>query len=233
MNTGDIIHLVSIWAIPVLLAITLHEAAHGYVADLLGDDTARQRGRLSLNPLRHIDPFGTVLLPAMLILFNAPILFGYAKPVPVHFGRLRFPKRDMVLVALAGPGANLAIAIVAVLLSHLAVLLPESASTWTLLNLRNAVVLNLVLALFNMLPLPPLDGGRVLVGLLPPPLDRKLASLERYGIVILLALLFVIPLVTDQFGSRVNPLASIIGPPLQMLYSWLLPFGDFAPLFAR
>ncbi len=233
MSGAEIAYQISIWTLPVLLAITLHEAAHGYVADLLGDDTARQRGRLSLNPLRHIDPFGTVVLPAMLIWFGAPVLFGYAKPVPVHFGRLRHPKRDMVLVAMAGPGANLAIAIAAVLLSHIAAALPESASIWALENLRNAVVLNLVLAIFNMLPLPPLDGGRVLVGLLPSPLDRKVASLERYGIAILLGLLFVIPLISSQFGSRVNPLASIIGPPLRMLYSWLVPFGDFALLFAR
>ena len=161
------LYQISIWALPAIFAITLHEAAHGFVAHRFGDDTAWRLGRVRLNPLRHIDPFGTILLPVMLLLVKSPFMFGYAKPVPVNFRNLRNPRRDMILVALAGPGTNLLLAVISVLLSNLLPYLPDVARPWAAFNLWNSITLNLILAVFNMIPLPPLDGGRVLLGILP------------------------------------------------------------------
>lgn len=207
----------AIWIIPVLLAVTLHEAAHGWVAWKLGDDTAYQRGRVTFNPLAHIDPMGTVIIPALLIFSGAQFLFGWAKPVPVNFGRLGKPRRDMILVAAAGPGTNLVLAIIAAVLIHLSVLLPETAAKFVTLNLINLLKLNVLLALFNMLPLPPLDGGRVVTGLLPASLARPFAKIERYGLFILVGLIFILPWLGNALGFRINLFAWLIGGPSEFV----------------
>ncbi len=198
--SSNAIYLVTVWALPVIVAITFHEAAHGFVAHLLGDDTAWRLGRVSFNPAKHIDPFGTVLLPGLLLLFHAPFLFGYAKPVPVNFRKLQTPRRDMVLVAAAGPAMNIALAVAAALAFHLVGYLPISAAQWLADNLKNALILNVVLAVFNLFPLPPLDGGRILVGILPQALAAPIAKLEPYGLAILIGLLIVLPMLGAQFG---------------------------------
>jgi Zn-dependent protease len=204
------IYNISIWLLPVLIAITFHEAAHGYVARFLGDDTASRLGRVSLNPLRHIDPFGTILLPGLLLLARSPFLFGYAKPVPVNFRALRNPRSGMVLVAAAGPAMNIGLAIVAALSFHLIAYLPVIAAQWVALNLKNAIVINVVLAVFNLFPLPPLDGGRIAVGLLPNVLARQLARLEPYGMMILIGLLIVLPLLGSQLGVDLSFVSHLI-----------------------
>ena len=191
---------ISIWLLPVLIAVTFHEAAHGFVAHVLGDDTAWRLGRVSFNPLKHIDPVGTVLLPALLLLLRAPFLFGYAKPVPVNFRALNNPRFGMVLVAAAGPGMNFLLATLAALALHLVGFVPAAAAQWLLLNLENAILINIVLAVFNLFPLPPLDGGRIAVGLLPRELATPLSRLEPYGFPILIGLLFILPLLGSRLG---------------------------------
>jgi Zn-dependent protease len=211
MQPDTMIYTASTWVLPVVIAVTLHEAAHGYVAHLLGDDTAYRLGRVTFNPLKHVDPIGTILLPALLLTLRSPFLFGYAKPVPIDFRALRHPRLDMVLVAAAGPGINLALATLAALLFHFVSYLPLAAAAWVAENLKNALLINVVLAVFNMLPLPPLDGGRVAVGLLPNFLARPLARLEPHGIMILLALLFFLPMLGAQLGIDLDIIARVIG----------------------
>jgi Zn-dependent protease len=204
------IYAVSVWVLPLVIAITFHEAAHGFVAHRLGDNTAWQLGRVSFNPLKHIDPFGTLLLPAILLLSHSPFLFGYAKPVPVNFRALRHPRLDMVWVALAGPATNIALALVAAAAFHLLGLAPENTAQWFADNLKNALVINVVLAVFNMLPIPPLDGGRVAVGLLPNFLAIPLSRLEPYGMLILIGFLILLPMVGTRLGLNLDVISTIL-----------------------
>jgi Zn-dependent protease len=186
--------VISVWALPLLIAITFHEAAHAYAARMCGDDTAWMLGRVTLNPIKHIDPFGTVLLPLLLLAMQSPFLFGYAKPVPVNFRGLRHPRRDMILVAAAGPAINIVLALIAALGLRLIGDVSGAAGEWLLRNLANALLINVVLAIFNLIPIPPLDGGRIAVGALPRVLARPLARLEPYGMLILIGLVFLLPL---------------------------------------
>jgi Zn-dependent protease len=201
---------ISVWVIPLVIAITFHEAAHGFVAHQLGDDTAWKLGRVTFNPLKHIDPFGTLIMPAILLLSHSPFLFGYARPVPVNFRALRNPNLDMVWVALAGPATNIALALAAALAFHVVGYLPENAAQWVFDNLKNALVINVILALFNMLPIPPLDGGRVAVGLLPRALAMPLARLEPYGMLILIGFLIILPLAGAQLGLNLDVISAIL-----------------------
>ena len=224
----DWVYTASTWIAPVLIAITLHEAAHGYVAWRLGDDTAKRLGRVTFNPLRHVDPYGTIVIPALLLSFSN-FVFGWAKPVPVDFSRLERPRRDMVWVAAAGPAVNIALAAVSAALMHLVPLLPVTVELWVFENLRNSIVINLVLAVFNLLPLPPLDGGRIAVGLLPLPLARPLARMERFGLFVIIGVLFVLPYAGQEFGVDLNVFPWLIGEPVRFLMGVIAGLAGFAP----
>jgi len=212
-STEQFLFEASVWVIPVILAITFHEAAHGYVAWKLGDDTARKLGRVTFNPLRHVDPLGTVILPAVMY-FTTSFLFGWAKPVPVNFNRLRNPRYGMVLVALAGPAVNIVLAFFSAWALRWIDFLPDTALLWVQQSLVIAVQINVILAVFNMIPLPPLDGGRVAVGLLPRQLALPLARMEPYGMLILMGVLFILPLIGTQIGMNLSVLPWLLGPPV-------------------
>ncbi len=205
----SIIQKIAIYALPVIFAITVHEAAHGYAARHFGDMTAYHAGRITLNPLKHIDPFGTILLPALTIMLGG-ILFGWAKPVPVDFSRLRNPKKDMLWVAAAGPASNFLMAIFWAIALKYSISAPESITIPLALMAKAGIAINVVLMVLNLLPLPPLDGGRIAVSLLPTHLARPFSQIERYGFVILIVLLFT------------GILSKILGPLVNFVYSLIL-----------
>ena len=221
LELAPIILKITVWALPLIFAVTLHEAAHGYAALALGDDTARRLGRLSLNPLRHVDPFGTLVLPGLLLAFGG-VVFGWAKPVPVNFSKLKGHGLGMVAVAAAGPAANLVLATVAVALAGLVPLVPGGSQDWLRANLSNALYINLLLAVFNLIPVLPLDGGRVVAGLLPRALAARWARLERFGLLIVLVALFLLPTLGQMIGVPLDLFAWLVKGPVSWLASLIL-----------
>jgi len=207
----------------VLLAVTLHEAAHGFVAWRLGDDTAYRQGRVSANPFRHIDPFGTIVLPGLLLLSGSSFLFGYAKPVPVQFRNLHQPRRDSILVAAAGPAANLLIALASAIIVNAAFVLPGQLRDWTGHTLVNSIILNVSLAVFNFLPIPPLDGSRVLLGLLPRPLAQVYGRLFRFGLLLVIGIIMIPPLIGRNLGIDLDIIGWMMDRPVQYLLQILAP----------
>lgn len=213
----NIIGEIAVWLVPLVIAIVFHEVAHGLVARRLGDPTAEAKGRLSLNPLRHIDPFGTIVLPLLLAVSHAGAIFGWAKPVPVDYRRLRSPRRDMVLVALAGPGMNLLLALVgtAILAATIAISgeAQNGAATIIAKNAANFVLINIFLAVFNLLPIPPFDGGHVVEGLLPPPLALQFRKIGRFSLLVFVFLLLILPAISpraDVVSRVVSPIVDQI-----------------------
>ena len=203
----NIVFEIAVWLVPLVIAIVFHEVAHGLVARRLGDPTAESKGRLSLNPIKHIDPFGTVILPMLLALSHAP-MFGWAKPVPVNYSRLNNPRRDMVLVALAGPGMNLILALVGTAILAATVEAKTGVGAFIAANALNFVAINIFLAIFNLLPVPPFDGGHVVEGLLPPGPAQSFRKLGRYSLLVLVLLLLVLP----ALSPRANVVARIVSP---------------------
>ena len=223
VSLEEFLYQLSVWALPLLLAVGCHEAAHGWAAWKLGDDTARRLGRVTLNPVRHIDPFGTLLLPGLLLATGAPFLIGYAKPVPVDFSRLQPVRLGMALVAAAGPAANLALCVLSLVVLQALGWAPEfPGRDWVAETARKSVILNTVLAVFNMLPVPPLDGGRILTALLPARIASRLARLERGGIVLILLVLFVLPWLLSRAGIGFNPVDWLLWRPVEWIIEGLI-----------
>ena len=228
------------WLLPIVIAITLHEAAHAWMADLCGDNTARMLGRVSFNPIRHVHPIGTLLLPGVLLILKAPILFGFAKPVPVYFNRLPRRRLGTILIAVAGPAANVVLVILSLLLIEAIRVLVESTDIfpawlafWATVILAKSMLINIVLAIFNMMPLLPLDGGRIVAALLPSPLDEKLQRFELIGLAVVLGLLIglivVIPWLAPLFGSDFNPALHYIEPALISVFLYIASFSSLDP----
>jgi Zn-dependent protease len=210
--TDNVLLQIAMWLVPLVIAIVFHEIAHGLVARWLGDNTAADLGRLTLNPIKHVDPFGTVILPLLLALSHAP-MFGWAKPVPVNYRRLRNPRRDMVLVALAGPGMNLLLALVGTIVLAATLSLtpdPDSLATTVIAgNALNFVLINIFLGVFNLLPIPPFDGGHVVEGLLPRSLAKPFRRIGRYSLLVFMILILVLPAISpkaDVIGRVVSPI---------------------------
>lgn len=226
MNPDNTLYQIAIWLIPLIIAIVFHEVAHGYVARLFGDHTAERQGRLTLNPIRHVDPVGTLVVPMVLALAHAPI-FGWAKPVPVVAGRMRNPRRDMALVALAGPATNLVLATITALVIGIVVswngggLPAGGVAGFVSYNLFNFLMINVFLAIFNLLPLPPFDGGHVVEALLPRPLAAEYAKLHRFAFPVMLFLLVVLPTI----APGANVVARVVGPIADAIVSGLLAFS--------
>ncbi len=214
MQPDNLVFEIATWLIPLVFAIVLHEISHGWVANAFGDPTAKEQGRLSPNPVRHVDPIGTVGLPLLLAVSGAPV-FGWAKPVPVVAKRMRNPRLHMMLVALAGPGMNLFLALVAafVLAAALTVAAPTPLWAFAVANLENFIVINVFLAVFNMLPVPPFDGSHVVEGLLPHPLAKRYASFGRYGLLLLILLLVVLPMISPELDL----IPRLIVPPVRAI----------------
>jgi Zn-dependent protease len=217
----EILTTIATWLVPLIIAIVFHEVAHGLVARRLGDPTAASLGRLTLNPFKHIDPFGTVVLPMALAIAHAPV-FGWAKPVPVVKARMRHPRRDMVLVALAGPGMNFLLAIVATMIIGVTLSLSEGQPTGALefiaRNAVNFLLINIFLAVFNLIPLPPFDGGHVVEGLLPPPLAKRFGALSRYALLIFIFLLLILPMISP----KANIVARLVSPIVEGIARYFL-----------
>ena len=213
---SDTLYSIATWLVPLIIAIVFHEVAHGLAARRFGDTTAESMGRLTLNPVKHVDPFGTIILPMLLAIAHAPI-FGWARPVPVRSDRMRNPRRDMILVALAGPGMNLLLAVLATLVLAGALALgnsgPMSAGGFLASNALNFLLINIFLAVFNLIPLPPFDGGHVVEGLLPPPLAASFKRLGRYSLLILILLLLILPMLSPELnivGKAITPIVTAI-----------------------
>lgn len=213
----NIVYQIAIWLVPLVIAIVFHEVAHGLVARRLGDPTAEQRGRLTFNPIKHVDPFGTVILPMILAISHAGAIFGWAKPVPVDYARLRNPRRDMILVALAGPGMNLLLAFAGALILTATLALSggaeEGAGRFIALNALNFVYINIFLGIFNLLPVPPFDGGHVVEGLLPPALGQQFRKIGRFSLLVFVLLLLVLP--------AISPRADVIGRIVSPIVNWV------------